>query len=96
MKTLHEIEKEYIKNIIDSSCYNALELFIDKTRYGPLIRDFIDINIRERLVETKFVRNYIINVNFNNVEDIRNNRIDQVLFDEKKSIKKQYRDFNRI
>lgn len=80
MKELAEIERDYIKDIIEFFCRKSLEIFIYKSSFNSHeITSWIESKIRKRLHETGLITDYRIVVNFNDIAKNRDYRIDQVL-----------------
>ena len=80
MKELTEIERTYIKDIVEFFCRKSLEIFIGKSSFNSHeIISWIESKIRKRLLESNLITDYRIVVNFNDIEKTRDYRIDQLL-----------------
>ena len=92
MNELAEIEKEYVKNIVEFFCRKSLETILlspsGKATGGGVfsyqLSSWIENHLRRRLFEKDFIINYDINVYTNNLADVRDYKIDSVLGNESK------------
>lgn len=99
MKELAEIEKEYVKNIVEFFCRKSLETILISPsgkatgggEFSYQLSSWIENHLRRRLFEKDFITNYNINVNINNLADIRDYKIDSVLGNESKEPKNYIR-----
>ena len=82
MKELHEIERDYIENIIEFFCAKSLELFTGRTSSSfnsHEITSWIESKIRKRLFESNLITDYRIVVNFYDIAKTRDMKIEQLL-----------------
>ena len=83
MKELAEIERDYIKDIIEFFCKKSFEVFGKSFLKSQInshdIISWIENHIRKRLFETGIITDYRIIINFNDIAKNRDYRIDQVL-----------------
>ena len=80
MKELAEIERGYIKDIIEFFCRKSLEIFIGKSSFNSHeITSWIESKIRKRLHETGLITDYRIVVNFYDIAQTRDMKIGQLL-----------------
>ena len=87
MNELAEIEKEYVKNIVEFFCRKSLETILLSPRskeFNYQVSSWIENHLRRRLFEKDFIINYDINVYTNNLADVRDYKIDSVLGNESK------------
>lgn len=83
MKELAEIERDYIKDIIEFFCRKSFEIFGENFIKSKInshdIISWIENHIRKRLFETGIITDYRIIINFNDIAKNRDYRIDQLL-----------------
>ena len=82
MKELVEIERGYIKDIIEFFCRKSLEIFIGRTSSSfnsHEIVSWIESKIEKRLLDSNLINVYRVVVNFNDIAKNRDYRIDQLL-----------------
>lgn len=80
MKELHEIERDYIENIISFFCRKSMEVFgLKNNSRKNDITNFIGSHINKRLVETNLIYSCMVLVNIDNISDIRNYKIGKIL-----------------
>jgi hypothetical protein len=82
MKELAEIERGYIKDIIEFFCRKSFEVFGKNFKNQINSHDtisWIENKIRKRLLEPGMINDYRIVINFNDIAKNRDYRIDQVL-----------------
>ena len=99
MNELAKIEKEYVKNIVEFFCRKSLETILISPsskatgggEFSYQLSSWIENHLRRRLFEKDFITNYNINVNINNLADIRDYKIDSVLGNESKEPKNYIR-----
>ena len=99
MNELAQIEKEYVKNIVEFFCRKSLETILLSPSGGTTgggeftyqLRSWIENHLRRRLFEKDFIINYDINVYINNLADVRDYKIDSVLGNESKEPKNYIR-----
>jgi hypothetical protein len=94
MKDLADINKDYVKNIIEFFCRKSLETILlspsGKGTGGEFtyqLRSWIENHIRKRLFDKEFITNYDISVNINSLRDHRDYKIDKVLGNQVKELK---------
>ena len=81
MKELVEIERTYIKDIVEFFCRKSFEIFGEnfiKSNSHDII-SWIENKIKKRLFEPGIITDYRIIINFNDIAKNRDYRIDQVL-----------------
>lgn len=81
MKELAEIERTYIKDIVEFFCRKSFEIFgknFLKSNSHDII-SWIENHIKKRLFEPGIITDYRIIINFNDNAKNRDYRIDQVL-----------------
>jgi hypothetical protein len=81
MKELAEIERDYIKDIVEFFCRKSFEIFGEnflKSNSHDII-SWIENKIKKRLFEPGIITDYRIIINFNDIAKNRDYRIDQVL-----------------
>jgi hypothetical protein len=81
MKELAEIERTYIKDIVEFFCRKSFEIFgknFLKSNSHDII-SWIENKIKKRLFEPGIITDYRIIINFNDIAKNRDYRIDQVL-----------------
>ena len=80
MKELVEIERTYIKDIIEFFCRKSLELFIGGTdSFSHEVTSWIESKIVKRLHQTGLITDYRIVVNFYDIAETREMKIGQLL-----------------
>ncbi len=81
MKELAEIERGYIKDIVEFFCRKSLEFFIGRKSdsFSHEVKSWIESKIRKRLLETGLITDYMIVVSFYDIAKNRDYRIDQLL-----------------
>ena len=81
MKELAEIERTYIKDIIEFFCRKSLEFFIHRKSdsFSHEVSSWIGSKIRKRLHETGLITDYCIVVNFYDTTETRDMKIGQLL-----------------
>lgn len=80
MKELAEIERTYIKDIVEFFCIKSLELFNKKSdSFSHEVKSWIESRIRKRLLEKGLITDYMIVVNFYDVLETRDYKIDNLL-----------------
>lgn len=95
MKDLADINKDYVKNIIEFFCRKSLEtILLSPSEKGTgggeftyQLRSWIENHIRKRLFDKEFITNYDISVNINSLCDHRDYKIDKVLGNQVKELK---------
>ncbi len=82
MKTLLEIENEYINDVILFFCREYTKLYIS-FKYGKPydISDMISKQIHERLLTTNLIVDYKVQVNIYPKDEMRDSIIDNILED---------------
>ena len=84
MKTLAEIELDYVRNIIEFFCreYPTHLKFNKYSDYKKTeLQDMISRQIKNRLVNSNLLRNYKVEINVYPVSEKRNCQIENVLED---------------
>jgi hypothetical protein len=81
MKELAEIERTYIKDIVEFFCRKSLEFFIGRKSdsFSNEVTSWIESKIRKRLHETGLITDYHIVVNFYDIAQTRDMKICQLL-----------------
>lgn len=81
MKELVEIERDYIKDIIEFFCRKSLEFFIVRKSdsFSHEVKSWIESKIRKRLLETGLITDYMIVVSFYDIVKTRDMKINQLL-----------------
>jgi hypothetical protein len=81
MKELVEIERTYIRDIVEFFCRKSLEFFIGRKSdsFSYEVKNWIESKIRERLLETGIITDYMIVVNFYDIVKTRDMKIGQLL-----------------
>ena len=81
MKELAEIERTYIKDIVEFFCRKSLEFFIGRKSdsFSNEVTSWIESKIRKRLHETGLITDYRIVVNFYDIAQTRDMKIGQLL-----------------
>ena len=81
MKELAEIERAYIKDIVEFFCRKSLEFFIGRKSdsFSHEVKSWIESKIRKRLLETGLITDYMIVVNFYDITQTRDMKIGQLL-----------------
>lgn len=81
MKELAEIERNYIKDIIEFFCRKSLELFIGRKSdsFSHEVTSWIESKIVKRLHQTGLITDYQIVVNFYDIAETREMKIGQLL-----------------
>jgi hypothetical protein len=82
MKELAEIERTYIKDIVEFFCRKSLEFFIILPRsnsFSHEVKSWIESKIKKRLLETGLITDYMIVVNFYDIVETRDMKIGQLL-----------------
>jgi hypothetical protein len=81
MKELVEIERTYIKDIVEFFCIKSMEIFIRKKSdsFSYEVKSWIESKIRKRLLETGLITDYMIVVNFYDIVETRDMKIEQLL-----------------
>ncbi len=95
MKNLADINKDYVKNIIEFLCEKSLETILLNPNgtatgggeYTYQLRSWIENHIKKRLFDKEFITNYDISVNINSLCDHRDYKIDKVLGNQVKELK---------
>ena len=83
MKTLAEIELDYVRNIIEFFCREYLaKLPFNKSGYKLAeLRELISKQIKNRLVNSNLIKDYKVEINVYPKDEKRNCQIDNVLED---------------
>jgi len=84
MKSLAEIELDYVRNIIEFFCIEyPIHIKFDKnSAYKQAeIRELISQQIHNRLVSSNLIKNYKVEINVHKKDERRNCQIDNVLED---------------
>lgn len=81
MKELAEIERGYIKDIVEFFCRKSLEFFIGRKSdsFSQEVKSWIESKIRKRLLETGLITDYMIVVSFYDIVKTRDMKINQLL-----------------
>lgn len=81
MKELAEIERGYIKDILEFFCRKSLEFFIGRKSdsFSQEVKSWIESKIRKRLLETGLITDYMIVVSFYDIVKTRDMKINQLL-----------------
>lgn len=81
MKELAEIERGYIKDILEFFCRKSLEFFIVRKSdsFSQEVKSWIESKIRKRLLETGLITDYMIVVSFYDIVKTRDMKINQLL-----------------
>ena len=83
MKTLAEIELDYVRNIIEFFCIEyPNHIKFNKSGYKLAeLRELISKQIQNRLVESNLIKDYKVEINVYPKDERRNCQIDNVLED---------------
>jgi hypothetical protein len=81
MKELVEIERTYIKDIVEFFCIKSMEIFIRRKSdsFSYEVKSWIESKIRKRLLETGLITDYMIVVEFYDIVKTRDMKIGQLL-----------------
>jgi hypothetical protein len=84
MKELAEIERTYIKDIVEFFCIKSMEIFQEdqigqSDSFSYEVKTWIESKIRKRLLETGIITDYMIVVNFYDIVKTRDMKIEQLL-----------------
>lgn len=81
MKNLAEIERTYIKDIVEFFCNQSLKIFIGRKSdsFSHEVKSWIESKIRKRLLETGLITDYMIFVSFYDIAKTRDMKIGQLL-----------------
>jgi hypothetical protein len=84
MKTLAEIELDYVRNIIEFFC-REYPIHVKFNKYSEYkqseLKELISKQIQNRLVNSNLLRNYKVQINVHPKDEKRNCQIDNVLED---------------
>ena len=81
MKDIVEIERTYIKDIVEFFCIKSMEIFIRRKSdsFSYEVKSWIESKIRKRLLETGLITDYMIVVSFYDIAKTRDMKIGQLL-----------------
>lgn len=82
MKSLSEIELDYVRSIIEFFCREyPIHVKFNKTGYEAELKELISKQIQNRLVNSNLIKNYKVEINVYPKDERRKCQIDNVLED---------------